>query len=173
MPPGTLSYSIVLEDPTGTRSTASFSQSAGSTPMMTLDTTSATPGASTSVTLTQNSLTTESPSKVYIYNVLDPEDMMEILAADYTFSSPTLSFSYTFKTGKYGFKIWFDKYGWAQISSQLSASASADFTASLTSSSFMGGQIVVSGDHISDNAELRIGAFSGKVISSTSTEAVF
>ena len=113
------------------------------------------------------------PVKFYVYNILAPENVDEIATGDITSTAPSYSFSYTFRTGEYGFKIWYEAYGWAQISSTLTVAAAADFTASVTQSSYLGGKITVSGSYISNDAVLRVGAFEGKVVSVTDTDAVF
>ena len=59
------------------------------------------------------------------------------------------------------------------MSAQLEATAAAAFTASLKQTSFLGGQITVTGQYISDSAVLKVGGFEGKVLSSTTSDAVF
>ena len=82
-------------------------------------------------------------------------------------------FDYTFKAGKYGIKAWYDDYGWASVSGEVDVSAPAAYTASTTQSSYLGGQITITGDHISDSAVIKIGSAEGKMISSTASDAVF
>lgn len=173
VPAGTATYSITITDPVKTVSTASFVQQAGSTPLLTLDTTSTTPGNSFTIGLTQTTVLSASPSKVYVYNILNEDELTEIPSGDLLLNSPYVEFPYTFRTGKYGIKVWYDAYGWGEVSAFFTVAASADFTASATTSSYLGGQITVSGAFISDKAELSIGGMKGKVISVTDSQAIF
>ena len=75
VPPGTKTYSIRLVDPLKISSSATFSQTLAATPLMNLGTSTATPGTSVSVTLSQTTLPSASPTKVYVFNVLDPENL--------------------------------------------------------------------------------------------------
>ena len=140
---------------------------------MTLNSLTASPGTPTSVSLTQTSLLSESPSQIYIYSILNPDRLIEINSNDFTYASPDLSFSYSFRTGQYGFKVWFEGFGWAEVSSDITVAAASAFTASTTSCSYLGGQLTVSGAFIAHDAILKIGAFSGKIISSTDSTAIF
>ena len=166
-------YSIKLADPTGSSVSATFTQTAAATPLLTLGTTTVTPGSSITVQLTQTNLLTANPTKVFVYNVLNMDAMDEVTWTDVTVASNAISFPYTFGAGSYAIRVWYDNYGWGEVSATVSAAALADFTASLTTSSYLGGQLTVTGDYISESAVLTIGAFKGKVISTTPSSAVF
>ena len=90
---------------------------------MTLNSLTASPDTPTSVSLTQTSLLSESPSQIYIYSILNPDTLIEINSNDFTYASPDLSFSYSFRTGEYGIKVWFKGLGWAEISSDITVAA--------------------------------------------------
>ena len=70
-----VSYSISLIDPIELTSTATFTQSTSSTPSLALSTTTATAGSLTTVSLTQSNLNSVPANTVYVYNVLDEDNL--------------------------------------------------------------------------------------------------
>ena len=112
-PEGTKTYSISLTDPTGISNTVTFAQTSAATPSVTLDTDTATPGTQLIVGLTRNNLNTAAVSSVFVYNTLNPDNLDEIASGDIASDSSSIEFPYTFRTGQYGFKIWYEGYGWA------------------------------------------------------------
>lgn len=91
----------------------------------------------------------------------------------WTTSGTILNFNWVFKSGKYGFKVYYSGRGWADIPDTITVTAPATYTAAATDSSYAGGKILVTGADISPQAVLRVGGFVGKVTDVTATTATF
>lgn len=113
------------------------------------------------------------PDSISVYNVLNPNIEISISSAIWTVSGSVISFNYNVKAGKYGVKVYYGGYGWASVQGNVNVQASGAYTAAVTDVSFAGGEIVVNGNGISEQAVLRVGGFVGKASSVTATTATF
>ena len=68
--------------------------------------------------------------------------------------------------------LYYDDYGYGDISDIIEVQASG-YTASATTSSYAGGKLTVSGSSISEQATITVGGMTGKVIEVRSSEADF
>ncbi len=84
-----------------------------------------------------------------------------------------ISINHSFKAGRYGCKLYYNVYGWADSPDYIDVSAPGVYTASVTASSYLGGRITVTGNEISPQAVIKVGGFVGKAIEVTATQAVF
>lgn len=81
-----------------------------------------------------------------------------------------LSFNVTLATGKYGFRLYDDLYGWYSLTpnSLLSVSKSPTvYTVSKTQTSFNGGVFKITGDYIGDGAMITVNGLKGSLLSKT------
>ena len=70
----------------------------------------------------------------------------------------------TLSAGKYGLSIYYEGYGFADISDTFNIRASSSYTASLTTSSYLGGVLTLTGNDINEDSIIRVGGFIGKAI---------
>lgn len=95
---------------------------------------------------------------------------------NWSINSTQLNFSVTLNSGKYGFKMYDDLYGWYSFTTNsiLSVSkTSLNYSISTTQTSFNGGSVIVTGDYIGDGATLTINGYKGNVLMRNSSAAVF
>jgi hypothetical protein len=173
VPPGAdgTKYLISLTTPLSQTITATFYQNLSSTPVLTLLTPSTFTSGTQTVQLSKSSAT--NPTNISIYNTLNPSNLYPV---NWSYSGTTISLTYNFNAGAYGFKIWYDGIGWATCTAKLNiASSPARYTLATvnTISSYAGGFIIVSGSDISQEAVIKIGGFTGNLVSKTSTNATF
>lgn len=69
--------------------------------------------------------------------------------------------------------MWYDVYGWGDSAGFLNINSQAAYTAATTEVSINGGQLVINGADISPDSLIKIGGYSGKMISSNATASVF
>ncbi len=93
-------------------------------------------------------LGTTLPEKIELHSLTNPDYVYNV--ASWTNTSSQLSFSVTLNSGKYGFKLYDDVYGWYDATSALitvSKSATA-YTVATTQTSFNGGVLTITGNNI-------------------------
>ena len=124
--------------------------------------------------MNRTALPTTVPELVQIYSLTNSEYVYQV--ANWSQNSTQLNFNVTLNTGKYGFKLYDDVYGWYSLTTNtvLSVSkSSSTYTLSTTQTSFNGGSITVVGDYIGDGAVITINGYKGKVLMSNNSAAVF
>lgn len=70
-------------------------------------------------------------------------------------------------------RVYYSKYGNANTAKFINISAPGLYSAASTDSSVFGGQLIVNGNNISPQSVINVGGFKGKIISQTSTQAIF
>ena len=136
-------YSVSLTNPFDDANTATITQSTAKTPTLTLTTSSPVSVGSHQLVLTIDTLTSETPSKLYVNNILNPDNLQEIT---FTRATNTLtSDSTALGSGQYTVSVWYSTLGWASVSGSLEVTAPS-FSASATSVSYAGGLLTVSSD---------------------------
>lgn len=123
------------------------------------------------ISINRTSLTTKTPVSISVYNVLNPTSLSPV--TNWTYSGTFINFNYNFDAGKYGFILVYADYGIGNCINLLQVTAAAPYTNTNAVVSLMGGQMIVSGTDISNNAVLRVGGFVGKLISKTASDAIF
>jgi hypothetical protein len=176
VPPGVAgrSYTFSLTTPTGLTKSIGFSQQTAATPKINLiSALIISPNVVTTVILNNTILGTIIPEKVYIYSISNPDFIYTVTS--WTNSSTQLSFNVTLNSGKYGFKLYDDLYGWYNTANVvLSVSkSSTSYTISNTQTSFNGGVFTINGDYIGDGATITVNGLKGSVLTRTSTSAIF
>ena len=91
--------------------TATINQKTDATPIITVLTSQQAPGLNT-VSLKVTSLSNLIPVSAHWFNILAPETLIEV--DQMTVASGVVSVTSTFKSGRYGFKLLFDGYGYSQ-----------------------------------------------------------
>lgn len=169
------SYLFSITPPVGQAKSVSFSQQATSTPKANLTSSGViSPNTQTTVTLNNTLLGNTVPEIVQVYSLSNPDFVYNITSV--TNSSTLLNFNLNLNSGKYGFRMFDDLYGWYSFTDGtfLSVSkSSTPYTISKTLTSFNGGLLTVTGDNIGEGATITINGLKGKVISKTPTEALF
>lgn len=151
-----------------------FSQQTSSTPNVNmLSTPTISPNVASTVTLNRTNLATIAPETIQIYSLTNLGYVYDV--ATWTNTSSQISFSVTLNSGKYGFRLYDDVYGWYSTSATtvLSVSKSGTYTVSPIETSFNGGLITVTGNNIGDGAVIKVNGIKGNVQSRTATTAVF
>ena len=77
------------------------------------------------------------------------------------------------KSGRHGLQVYFSIYGYASVSQTIDVTATGTYSASTVQSSYAGSTLSVTGSDISEQAVLKIGGFSGKVLSQSGTTTIF
>lgn len=124
-------------------------------------------GTTHTIRLNRTSLATVSPQNMYVYNVLNPNKIYAI--STWIYDGRFIQFDYSFKAGRYSLKAWYDGYGWGSCSSVINVNPATPFTVTNTQVSIAGGRIAVVGGDISPDSVLKVGGFTGKVVSVGST----
>jgi hypothetical protein len=168
-------YTFSLTNPMGTTKSIGFSQQTTATPSVNL-TSSPTiqPNVASTLTLNRVTLPAVLPEKIQLYSLSNPDFVVDV--ASWTNSSTVLSFSVTLNSGKYGFRLYDDLYGWYSMTATtvLSvAKSSSAYSISATQTSFNGGVVTVTGDYIGDGATIVVNGLKGNVKSRTASSAVF
>lgn len=91
-------------------------------------------------------------------------------------TSADLTFSVTLNSGRYGFRLYDDLYGWYQTTATSFLNVAKSGTYSIDNTlltSFNGGLLKINGTDIGDGAIIKINGLKGKVVSRTSTDATF
>lgn len=161
------SYSLNIKTPVGQVLTPTFTQTSANTPSINLLNTSAVSSGLNTISLNRTNLATKLPATIDIFNVLNPSNLYRV--SSWSNTSTIISFQYNFDAGKYGFKLTYSDYGLASCPGQLQVSPAVAYSNTNAISSILGGQMIVTGADISADAVLRVGGFSGKVISKTSS----
>jgi len=93
----------------------------------------------------------------------------------WTNTTSQLAFNVTLNSGKYGFILYDDVYGWytTAATSFITVSKSGTYSVTTTQTSFNGGAVTVTGNNIGNGAVLKINGLTGTVVSRTATEAIF
>lgn len=87
-----------------------------------------------------------------------------------------LTFSVTLNSGRYGFRLYDDLYGWYKTSNTTFLNVSKTGTYSIASAvqtSFNGGLLTITGSDIGDGAFITVNGLRGNVVSRTSANATF
>ncbi len=176
MPPGPAgrTYTFSLTTPTGLVRSITFSHQISATPNVILAS-SASISLNTAAVIKLNNtlLNSTNPEIVQIYSLSNPNYVYNV--ASWTNTAGQISFTATLNSGKYGFKLFDDVYGWYTTTSAIltvSKSATA-YTATNTKTSFNGGVFTVTGDNIGDGAIITANGEKGTVVSRTATSATF
>lgn len=159
---------------TGVILSVTFVQNDTSTPTVDLTSTATiTPNTNSVISLTRTVRVTTIPELIEIYSVTDPTYKIKITGQ--TYSSAVINFPVNLKSGKYGFRLYDDFYGWFATTERsfLSVSQSGTYTISPTSSSFNGGVVTVTGNHIGQGAVVKVNNMVGRLIERTDTNAKF
>ena len=92
-----------------------------------------------------------------------------------TYASAVINFSVNLKSGKYGFRLYDDRFGWFATTERtvLSVSQRGTYTVSPTTSSFNGGVVTVTANHIGDGSIVKVNNMVGRLIERTDTNAKF
>lgn len=96
--------------------------------------------------------------------------------ATWSNTSSNLTFSVTLNSGRYGFRLYDDVYGWYQTSNTSFLNVTKAGTYSINSTvntSFNGGLLTIDGSNIGDGAIVKINGYKGKLVSRTSANATF
>lgn len=166
-----LLYSISIKTPLNQVITATYTLSSTYTPSLKILNTTAVASGSSAISINRTTLSTKTPASISVYNVLNPNALSPITS--WTYSGTFINFNYNFDAGKYGFVLVYADYGIGNCVNQLQVTAATTYTNTNADVSLFGGQMVVSGTDISANAVLRVGGYSGKLISKSATEAIF
>lgn len=124
-----------------------FTQTQGATPALNLFTTSPRSVGLQNIQLNRTNFATTNPDSIQVYNILSPDNGVTI--PSWTTNGSILNFSYTFSAGQYGFKVFYNAYGWANVPLTLNISAPSTYSSVRTDSSFAGGKLTVTGNNIS------------------------
>lgn len=116
-------------------------------------------------------MATFNPDNIYLYNVQSPE--IETPISNWTYSGSVIQFTNNFLAGRYGVRVYYSKYGNANTAKFINITAPSTYTATPTDSSVFGGQLTVTGNNINPQSVINVGGFKGKIISQTSTQAIF
>lgn len=152
VPPGGSgkSYKFSITTPTGVTKSIGFSQQSTATPKVNIiSSATISPNTPTNVILNRTVLPTTIPELVQIYSLTNPEYIYHV--SNWSINSTQLNFSVTLNTGKYGFRLFDDVYGWYSFTTNtiLSVSkSSSTYTLLTTRTSFNGGSLTITGDYI-------------------------
>lgn len=163
------SYSFSITTPMGVTKSISFTQQTTSTPRVNL-TSSATISANTLslVTLNNTILGSTVPEIIELYSLSNPNFVYKV--SSWSNSSTLLSFNVTLSSGKYGFRLFDDLYGWYSLTSNTFLSvnkSSTPYSVTNTQTSFNGGVFKINGDYIGDGAVITINGLKGTLLSKT------
>ena len=117
-----------------------FTQTQGATPALNLFTTSPRSVGLQNIQLNRTNFATTNPDSIQVYNILSPDNGVTI---------PSWSVGYTFSAGQYGFKVFYNAYGWANVPLTLNISTPSTYSSVRTDCSFAGGKLTVTGNNIS------------------------
>jgi len=108
-----------------------------------------------------------------LYSITDPSFTYTVTGQ--TYSSAVINFPVTLNSGKYGFRLYDNDYGYFSTTTRsvLSVSQSGTYTVSLTTVSYNGGLVTVTGNHIGQGAVVKVNGVVGKLAERTDTEAKF
>ena len=132
MPAGANSqiYTISLKNPLEETLTATYTQLTLATPVIDVLTPMPISTGLHTIQANRTNLNTANPTKIFIYNVLSPLSTTEV--STWTYSGSVISFSHSFKAGRYALKLYYGAYGWADSTKYVDVSAPAAYTASTT-----------------------------------------
>jgi len=165
-------YVLTIKSPSGSIRTAMFSQTTAATPTVTVvSPTTASASGVVSVQLNRTASPSAEPEIVQVYSISNPDSIQTITAP--TFGASTIDFDVTLKSGRYGFKLYDDVYGWYTSGDFIDVSKTGAYTVADFTTSFNGGQVVVSGADISEGATVTVNGQVGTFVSSTATDAIF
>ncbi len=169
------SYTFSLTTPMGVIKSMSFSQSSTATPKVNLVSTAAIlPNTPTTINLNRTVLPTIIPEILQLYSLTNSLFIYNV--STWVENSTQLSFNVTLNSGKYGFTLFDDLYGWYSVTSTTFLSVSKSptaYTVTPISTSFNGGVVTVTGDNIGDGATITVNGYKGNVLSRTASSAVF
>lgn len=104
-------YKFSVISPTGISKTVQFSLSSTKTPTMDLTSTqSISPNTQILISLNRTAMTTTLPTSIQIYSISNPSYVYNVLS--WMNTSSVVNFNVTLNSGKYGFKIYSQAYGW-------------------------------------------------------------
>lgn len=171
VPEGTsISYSITLNNPISQPVTATFTQTSTNTPTLNLLTSSPLASGSQTIQINKVSLATQTPTRIYIYNTINP-DRLELVHG-WTQAGTVISLTYVFSAGQYGFKLWYEGYGWGNCPTTVNVSSQAAFTIGNTVSSYAGRKLVISGSDVSPDTLIKVGGFTQRAVTNANGQVV-
>lgn len=104
-------FKFSVTSPTGISKTVQFSLSSSKTPTVDLTSTQTiSPNTQTLISLNRTTMTTTNPTSIQLYSTTNPSFVYTVLS--WTNSSTILTFNVTLNSGKYGFRLYSETYGW-------------------------------------------------------------
>jgi hypothetical protein len=82
-------------------------------------------------------------------------------------------FSVNLASGKYGFLLYYNVYGWAKSSQFVSVSKTSNYSVSTTKVSFNGGLLTITGSDFSPFGQIKINGLTSTIGKITNTSAQF
>lgn len=134
-------YSLSITTPMGVTKSISFSQQTASTPKVNLiSSPTIQPNTLSLVTLNNTILPSTLPESIELYSLSNPNFVYTITS--WTNSSTLLSFNVTLSSGKYGFRLYDELYGWYSVTANTVlavAKAATNYIGTNVQTSFNGG----------------------------------
>lgn len=147
-------HTVIITNPLQQKLTLTFTQLTSSTPSLTLTTSAPLPlsaGIFTFQLTRQSPFATLTPSSIALYQVNAPDQAVALSGWTYSGNAIVVS-NLAVKSGKYGFKVYFDGYGYADINGFVEVGVTGSYTAGTVQSSYAGSAITVTGNDIDPHA---------------------
>jgi len=163
------SYSFSLTTPLNQVLSTTITQTTTATPTITLTSASSVSTGNNTIVLTQGNLNNTIPQIVTLHSLYGDNEIITVVP--FTASSGTITFSVVLTAGSYGFKIYFNAYGWASCTSNLLVTTTK-FTINPIITSYNGGSFTLTGNGISKSGTIKINGIKTNLGTVTNSSAV-
>jgi hypothetical protein len=163
------SFVILLSSDVATYISYSVSSSSASTPLLTMTNSSSTSPGTINFKFAQNNLQTTGPTSVSVYSLYNPSEAYTINGTNY--ATGLVQFTATLTGGLYGFKFFYQSYGWATSTSSIAIKIVSP-TAPAIATSYNGGVLALTGAGLSRSATVAINGVKTRVQNVTASGAV-